>query len=154
MDSVKPVLALLGGGIATDCAHTGNVVLLATRLYPALDEEIAVKQRAENRSLDVTLAPTHIFSVLAVGVRRNKRVERFQAYSNAWPDLGITNVQSTHGFAQQVFATHIIILFFYARSAVRSTHRPAIRFITSLTPMPFLVLLCSVETCVQLLLIS
>ena len=87
MDSVKPVLALLGGGIATDCAHTGNVVLLATRLYPALDEEIAVNQRAENRSLDVTLAPTHIFSVLAVGVRRNKRVERFQAYSNAWPDL-------------------------------------------------------------------
>jgi hypothetical protein len=42
MDSVEPVLALLGSGIATDCAYTGNVVLLATGLHPAVDEEMTV----------------------------------------------------------------------------------------------------------------
>jgi hypothetical protein len=42
MDSVEPVLALLGSGIAADCAYTGNVVLLATGLHPAVDEEVNV----------------------------------------------------------------------------------------------------------------
>lgn len=42
MDSVKPILALLGSGIATYCTHTGNVGLLATGIHPALDEEVTL----------------------------------------------------------------------------------------------------------------